>query len=427
MEHTEQNKERLSQLAETLIGSEIIKLAGEIKEKIQQGAKIYNFTIGDFDPAIFPIPRQLEEEIITAYKEHFTNYPAAEGNADLREAIASFHLKREKLHYKPSEVLVASGGRPLIYGFFRTIADKNDKIIYAVPSWNNNHYTHFVEGQHCEIQAPAENNFMPLAKDIKPHLKNAVILALCSPQNPTGTTFTKEALEEICDMVLAENAARGEGEKKLYVLFDQMYWQLTYSDIQHYDPVSLRPAMKDYTVYVDAISKSFAATGVRVGWALGPAAIIGKMKAILSHIGAWAPMAEQKAVARFLQNDVAVDEYLTWFKKEISLRLEKIYNGFITLKMEGLPVDAIAPQAAIYLTIKVDAAGTQTSEGVLLKDQKDVTSYLLNEAWLAVVPFYAFGAPDDSCWYRLSVGTCKKESIDDMLMALGTALRKLKK
>ncbi len=427
MEHTEQNKERLSQLAETLIGSEIIKLAGEIKEKIQQGAKIYNFTIGDFDPAIFPIPRQLEEEIITAYKEHFTNYPAAEGNADLREAIASFHLKREKLHYKPSEVLVASGGRPLIYGFFRTIADKNDKIIYAVPSWNNNHYTHFVEGQHCEIQAPAENNFMPLAKDIKPHLKNAVILALCSPQNPTGTTFTKEALEEICDMVLAENAARGEGEKKLYVLFDQMYWQLTYSDIQHYDPVSLRPAMKDYTVYVDAISKSFAATGVRVGWALGPAAIIGKMKAILSHIGAWAPMAEQKAVARFLQNDVAVDEYLTWFKKEISLRLEKIYNGFITLKMEGLPVDAIAPQAAIYLTIKVDAAGTQTSEGVLLKDQKDVTSYLLNEAGLAVVPFYAFGAPDDSCWYRLSVGTCKKESIDDMLMALGTALRKLKK
>jgi len=427
MEHTVQNKERLSQLAETLIGSEIIKLAGEIKEKIQQGAKIYNFTIGDFDPAIFPIPRQLEEEIITAYKEHFTNYPAAEGNADLREAIASFHLKREKLHYKPSEVLVASGGRPLIYGFFRTIADKNDKIIYAVPSWNNNHYTHFVEGRHCEIQAPAENDFMPLAKDIKPHLKNAVILALCSPQNPTGTTFTKEALEEICDMVLAENATRGEGEKKLYVLFDQMYWQLTYSDIQHYDPVSLRPAMKDYTVYVDAISKSFAATGVRVGWALGPAAIIGKMKAILSHIGAWAPMAEQKAVARFLQNDVAVDEYLTWFKKEISLRLEKIYNGFITLKMEGLPVDAIAPQAAIYLTIKVDAAGTQTSEGVLLKDQKDVTSYLLNEAGLAVVPFYAFGAPDDSCWYRLSVGTCKKESIDDMLMALGTALRKLKK
>ncbi len=427
MEHIQlKAKERFSQLAETLIGSEIIKLAGEIKAKIQLGAKLYNFTIGDFDPAVFPIPGLLEEEIIKAYREHFTNYPAAEGNADLRESIAGFLSEREKLPYLPSEILVASGGRPLIYGFFRTVADKGDKIIYAVPSWNNNHYTHFVEGEHCEIQASADNNFMPLAKDIQPHLKGAVILALCSPQNPTGTTFSKETLEEICDMVLQENASRNAGEKKLYVLYDQMYWQLTYGDIQHYDPVTLRPDMKDYTVYVDAISKSFAATGVRVGWAMGPASIIEKMKAILSHIGAWAPMAEQKAVARFLQNSDAVDAYITHFKEEISFRLQKIYTGLMTLKSEGLPVDAIAPQAAIYLTIKVAAAGKKTNEGTELKDQKDVTSYLLNEAGLAVVPFYAFGAPDDSPWYRLSIGTCKKETINDMLDALGTALRKLK-
>lgn len=427
MEHIQlKAKERFSQLAETLIGSEIIKLAGEIKAKIQLGAKLYNFTIGDFDPAVFPIPGLLEEEIIKAYREHFTNYPAAEGNADLRESIAGFLSEREKLPYLPSEILVASGGRPLIYGFFRTVADKGDKIIYAVPSWNNNHYTHFVEGEHCEIQASADNNFMPLAKDIQPHLKGAVILALCSPQNPTGTTFSKETLEEICDMVLQENASRNAGEKKLYVLYDQMYWQLTYGDIQHYDPVTLRPDMKDYTVYVDAISKSFAATGVRVGWAMGPTSIIEKMKAILSHIGAWAPMAEQKAVARFLQNSDAVDAYITHFKEEISFRLQKIYTGLMTLKSEGLPVDAIAPQAAIYLTIKVAAAGKKTNEGTELKDQKDVTSYLLNEAGLAVVPFYAFGAPDDSPWYRLSIGTCKKETINDMLDALGTALRKLK-
>lgn len=203
----------LSKLAETLIGSEIIKLSGEIREKIKQGSKIYNFTIGDFDPSIFPIPAELEEEIIDAYRKHFTNYPAAEGNADLRESIASFLKERENLVYSPAEILVASGGRPLIYGFFRTIADKGDKIIYAVPSWNNNHYTHFVEGIHCEVQAGAENNFMPSAADIKPHLENAVILALCSPQNPTGTTFTKQALEDICDMVLLENKKRKPGER----------------------------------------------------------------------------------------------------------------------------------------------------------------------------------------------------------------------
>ena len=420
------HQEPLSQLAETLIGSEIVKLGGEIREKIKQGEKIYNFTIGDFNPEIFPIPKKLEDEIIEAYRKHFTNYPAAEGNFDLREAIAAFLHQKEGLVYSTSEILVASGGRPLIYAFFRTIADKGDKIIYAVPSWNNNHYTHFVEGVHCEVEASAENNFMPTAADIAPHIKDAVILALCSPQNPTGTTFTKEALEAICDMVLEENKRRGAGEKKLYVLYDQMYWQLTYGDIRHYDPVSLRPQMKAYTVYIDAISKCFAATGVRVGWAMGPEAIMSKMKAILSHVGAWAPMAEQKAVARFLLQYDDINNYLQHFKAEISLRLQKIYNGFMRLKAEGLPVDAIAPQAAIYLTVRVTARGMKTTSEQLLEQQKDVTGYLLNEAGIALVPFYAFGASKDSSWYRLSVGACKKEEIDAMIEALAQALRKLK-
>jgi aspartate aminotransferase len=81
---------KLSDLSETLIGSEIVKLGGEIREKIRQGQRIYNFTVGDFDPEIFPIPKELENEIVEAYREHFTNYPAAEGNLDLREAITSF-------------------------------------------------------------------------------------------------------------------------------------------------------------------------------------------------------------------------------------------------------------------------------------------------------------------------------------------------
>jgi len=137
---------KLSQLSETLLGSEIVKLGGDIRDKMRQGHKIYNFTIGDFDPSIFPIPTTLEEEIINAYREHFTNYPAAEGNLDLRESISSFIQQRESLSYNVSEILVASGGRPLIYAAFRAICDGDDKVLYAVPSWNNNHYTHFVDG-----------------------------------------------------------------------------------------------------------------------------------------------------------------------------------------------------------------------------------------------------------------------------------------
>ncbi len=416
---------KLSHLSETLIGSEIVKLGGEIREKIRQGERIYNFTVGDFDPAIFPIPKELEDAIVDAYRSHFTNYPAAEGNLDLREAILRFTKDTEQLDYSLDEVLVASGGRPLIYAAFRAICDKGDKIIYAVPSWNNNHYTHFVGGQHVVVEARAENNFMPLADDIRPHIKDAALIALCSPQNPTGTTFRKHDLEAICDMVLDENKRRGEGEKKLFVMYDQMYWHLTYGKIEHYNPVSLRPDMRQYTIFIDAISKAFAATGVRVGWSLGPATLISKMKAILTHVGAWAPMAEQKAVAQFLEKRDAIKKYLAHFKKEIEERLHGIYDGFMMLRKEGLPVDAITPEAAIYLTIKLDLVGKKNVEGVLLKTQNDVTAYVLNEAGLAVVPFYAFGASHDSPWYRLSVGTCKKNEINEMINSLRAALSKL--
>jgi aspartate aminotransferase len=413
---------KLSHLSETLIGSEIVKLGGEIREKIRLGEKIYNFTVGDFDPAVFPIPKELEDAIVEAYRAHFTNYPLAEGNLDLRESIAAFIKEREGLDYNKSEYLVAAGGRPLIYAIFRAIVDAGEKVVYAVPSWNNNHYTHFVGGEHVVVEAGPETNFMPSAASLEPLLKGASLLALCSPQNPTGTVFTKDELEKICDLVLAENASRGSHEKKLYVLYDQMYWHLTYGDIEHYNPVSLRPAMREYTVFVDAISKVFAATGVRVGWSFGPAAIIDKMKAILGHVGAWAPMAEQKAVAKFLQQKEAIDSFLATFKSEVEYRLRTIHEGFQALKEEGFAVDSVAPQAAIYLTIKVDLVGKQTKEGKLLETQADVTSYLLNQAKLAVVPFYAFGAAAQSPWYRLSVGTCKKEEIPVMLAGLKAAL-----
>ncbi|MBA4139712.1 MAG: aminotransferase class I/II-fold pyridoxal phosphate-dependent enzyme [Segetibacter sp.] len=417
---------KLSHLAETLIGSEIVKLGNAISDRIRQGEKIYNFTIGDFDPEIFPIPKELEDEIIISYKNHYTNYPPADGILELRNSVSVFLKDSQGIDYDPSEILIAAGGRPLIYTTFKAIVDKGDKVIYPVPSWNNNHYVHMNDGVHCVIEATPENNFMPTANDIAPHIPGATLLCLCSPQNPTGTTFTKKELEKICDLVIEENKKRSEDEKKLYIMFDQMYWTLTYGVTEHYNPVVLRPELKDYTIFIDGISKVFAATGVRVGWSFGPATIIAKMKAVLSHLGAWSPMAEQKATAKYLVQKENVQSYLKHFKAELEERLERIYEGFVKLKNEGFFVDAVVPQAAIYLTVQIDLTGKTTQEGKTLENQGDVTSYLLSEAKLAVVPFYAFGADRTSPWYRLSVGTCKKEEIDDMLSHLRSALSKLK-
>lgn len=416
---------KLSHLSETLVGSEIVKLGNQIKERISGGERIYNFTIGDFDSSVFPIPQELENEIVDAYKHHFTTYPAAEGILELRKSVSAFIKEREGLDYGVHEIQIASGGRPLIYSVFRAIVDRGDKVIYAVPSWNNNHYTHFTEAEHIVIEALPENQFMPTAEEIKPHLKGATLLCLCTPQNPTGTMFPKAELEKICDLILEENKTRDTNEKKLFLMFDQMYWTLTSGSNEHYNPVSLRPAMKEITVFVDGISKVFAATGVRVGWSLGPELIISKIKAILSHVGAWAPMAEQKATAKYLQQKENIDRYLVNFKEEIFYRLVEIAKGFTQLKAEGFNVDVIAPQGAIYLAIKVDLTGKKKADGTMLTTQADVTQYLLDEAKLAIVPFTAFGAGKTSPWYRLSVGTCKKEEIPEFLGKLKEAMMKL--
>ena len=417
--------QKMSKMAETLIGSEIIKLANEINERIKKGDKIFNLTIGDFDPAVFPIPTVLLNEIIEAYKAGHTNYPVANGMPELRQAV-SFYVAQQGLVYHPDEILIAGGARPLIYGIYATLIDPGDKVIYPIPSWNNNHYCHLMHAEGIQVEATPENNFMPTADAIKPVLKDAVLLALCSPQNPTGTVFAKKQLEDICDLVLEENLRRGPNEKPLYIMYDQIYAALTFGDNQHYDPVSLRPDLRPYTIFVDGLSKSFAATGIRVGWSCGPKLIIDRMKSILSHIGAWAPKAEQVATAKFMSNHQAVSEYMISFKSEIEERLHAFYAGFNSLKDEGHAVRCIEPMAAIYLTVQFNLKGKSTAEGNKLHTTEDVTAFILYKARFAIVPFSAFGAPADSTWYRLSVGTCKKENIPAMIDSLRSALNELK-
>jgi aspartate aminotransferase len=417
---------KVSKMAENLIGSEIIKLAGEIREKISKGEKVYNFTIGDFDPNIFPIPNALKSEIIEALNNNQTNYPPSEGIEALRKSVVHYLQSTLNLNYTIDEVLIAGGARPIIYSIFQALLDPGDTVVFPVPSWNNNHYSHLSNAKQVFIETKPENNFMPTAEELKPFLSDAVILALCSPLNPTGTVFTKENLLEICKLVLEENRTRKLADKKpLYIMYDQIYCALIYNNLIHYEPVGLIPEIKNYTIYVDGISKSFAATGVRVGWAFGPKGVIEKMKSILGHIGAWSPKAEQIATGKFLMNDKKVEDYLGNFKKEINERLILFYNGFLELKKNDFPVDAIAPQAAIYLTVKIDLTNFKTIDGIVLSDTKDATNYLLNNAKLAIVPFSAFGSSKNSKWYRISVGTSKKEEIGSVFIDLKQALQNL--
>ncbi|MFT5567122.1 MAG: aspartate aminotransferase [Glaciecola sp.] len=423
---TDNDVKLVSDMADGLVGSEIIKLAGEVKAKIAAGEKIFNLTIGDFDPEVFPIPEALEEEIISAYKNKLTSYPMANGMLELRQAISGFIKEKGGLDYSADEILVSGGARPLIYATYQAILNEGEKALFPIPSWNNNHYSHLTGVNAQIIETLPENNFMPTVDQLKPHISDASMVAVCSPLNPTGTTFSEKDLREICELILAENKERKGKRKPVYLLFDQIYWLLTYNGIKHFNPVELYPEMKEYTISIDGASKAFCATGIRVGWAFGPKFIMDKMKALLSHVGAWSPKPEQMAFAKYLGRKEEVNKFLDKNIERLQSRLNGFYDGFISMKNDGLPVDTISPQGAIYLTLKFDLVGKQTPEGKILERTEDITRYLLERAKVAIVPFYAFGTERSSTWYRLSVGTTTEEDVKGALSNIRAALEELK-
>ena len=415
---------KVSKLAAHLIGSEIVKIGNEVNDLKAKGAQIANLTIGDLNSNIYPIPDELKAGIQQAYQNNFTNYPPANGLLDLRTSVSKDLKYRWNLDYTPNDILITAGSRPLIYAVFKTIVDAGDKVVYPTPSWNNNHYAYLTSADAVEVQTKAENNFLPTAEELKPHLSGAVLLALCSPLNPTGTMFTKDQLSEICQLVLEENKKRGADEKPLYLMYDQIYSNLTFGE-EHFNPVSLCPELKDYVIYIDGISKCLAATGVRVGWGFGPTEIISKMAALLTHVGAWAPKPEQEATAKYYEDPNRVNAFVDKFKGELQNSLKVLHNGIQDIKAKGFPVDSIQPMGALYLTIKLDFIGKKKPDGQVIENSSDLVFYLIQEGGVALVPFSAFGCATSDPWYRASVGGLSVDEIKAMLPKMEEALNKL--
>src|SRR5687768_1863948 len=327
MNGAEMSDRRVSTMASGLVGSETLKIAADIRTLVAGGAEVCNLTVGDFSPKQFRIPGVLEREIIQALQQGETNYPPSEGVPDLRRAIGDFYQRWLGLTYGVECILVTGGSRPGIHSVYTAVVDPGDTVLYPVPSWNNNHYVHLSGARGVPIVCRAEDAFLPTRATLEPHIRGARLLALNSPLNPSGTCFTAEALNEICDLVLEENARRGPDERPLYVMYDQVYWMLTFDGTEHVNPVSLRPEMREYTLFVDGISKAFAATGVRVGWTVAPQDVTKRMGSVLGHVGAWAPRAEQIATARVLQAADAIAEYHQSMKEQVQVRLQALYDG----------------------------------------------------------------------------------------------------
>lgn len=418
---TAQEEHALSALARGLTGSEILKIAGEIRSLCEKGRDICNLTVGDFAPKEFRIPYKLQELITEALAAGETNYPPSDGTKELRQAVLRFYEENFGIKYPLESILIACGARPIIYAAYAAVVDRGDKIVYPTPSWNNNHYTYLTGGQPVEIVVGPETNFLPTAEQLRPHIRDARLLCINTPLNPTGTVMSREEVEAISRLVVDENARRtARGERPLFIMWDQVYWMLTFGDNKHYGPQQLVPEAGQWTILVDGISKAFAATGLRVGWTAAPPYVTARMRDILGHVGAWAPRPEQMAVAKFLGMRDEIDSFHAYMIRELRMRLDLLHDGFEAMRAEGLPVRDIPPQGAIYLSVQFDLIGRGS-----IRSNEDIRRLLLEQAGFAVVPFQAFGLKKEDGWFRLSVGAVSGDEIRNGLDRVRKVLKSL--
>lgn len=412
----------LSTMVRGLQESGILRITRQVRAMLARGETIVNLTVGDFDPRYFPIPRKLSQLIQNAVARGETNYPNPEGLPALRQAISDYVFRTAGVRYPLDAIVVCSGGRPVLYGAYRAIINPGDKIVFSVPSWQNDSYSWLTAAEQIVIEGKAESGFQPTLEQLRPYLGEAAMVCICSPGNPTGTVMGREQLREILEAIVEENKTReAQGRRPVFILHDQMYGTLVSHGQEHVYPASIVPECVRWLISADGVSKAYAGTGLRLGWMLVAPAVGSRIRDLLSHAGAWAPRAEQAAVAEFLNDADAIAEFRREMDSHLAERLEAMRDGFEDLKSCGYPVDSINPQGAIYFSAQFRLHG-KSADGKSIETDEQIRNLLLEKAGVAVVPFQAFGVRGETGWFRLSAGAVSLGEIHALFPRLKSML-----
>ncbi len=403
---------RLSQMANSMERSQILAIAAEVRTMIADGKQVTPYTIGDFSPEHFEVPPRFIELMHEALDDGQTNYPPAAGLPELRCALADWMKHRFGLDVGAEGIIVGSGARPVLYAAFRLFLEAGDGLAHGVPAWNNHYYVHLNDAVDISLVGTVESRFLPTAAQLKERIAETRVLVLNSPLNPTGTCFTKEELGAICDVILEENARR-DG-KPVMLIYDQVYSTMTAPEIKHVHPVQVRPEMFEYTVTLDAISKSLTGTGLRLGWMALPPSLAAPVIALIGHMGAWPARPIQKAAAGIYSDFDLLENYFDELDEKIAARMEILKTKLS--KMHPM-IEIVQPQGGIYLTVRFNLF-----EKIGATSNEEIRQWLLNEAGVAVVPFQAFGLEDESGWFRISIGAVGLEDVVASMDRLEAAL-----
>lgn len=365
--------------------STTMMVAAEAKKLKAKGVDIIDLSVGEPD---FHTPNQIKDAGKIAIDENRTRYTLNQGTVELRTAIAQ-KLKRENnLEYTLNEIIVSNGAKQSVFNSIFALINPGDEVIISAPYWVSYPSMISLAGGKSVVIHTDETTGFKITPDmlLKVITEKTKLLIICNPSNPTGAVYTQKELSDLADIVINYN---------LYVLADEIYEKLVYDEARFFSFASVAPELKDRTIVVNGVSKSYAMTGWRVGYAAASEDIISAMNKIQSHTTSHASsISQHAAIEAIAGSQHVIKEMLNEFKERRDFFLNAIssINGINCYKPDGSFY--LFPNITFYLNKKYNNKKIETSI--------DLAMFLLSESHVAVVPGSAFGGEG---YLRMSYST----------------------
>lgn len=394
---------KLSQRVLRIKPSATLSVDAKARELKKQGKDVISFGAGEPD---FTSPQAAFEYAREAMERGETHYTPTPGIPEIREEICTYYRNRFGLNYEPAQVVVGAGAKPCIYEALAALVDPGDEVILLAPTWVSYiEQIHLVDGK-VKVVDTQNNNFIPSIEEIKKAISDrTVAILLNSPSNPTGVMIDEKTIREIGKLAV---------ESDLWIIWDEIYEQLVYGEVQHYNPVQLMPELASRTIIINGVSKAYAMTGWRIGYTIGPKEVASKINAFQSHLTSNpCSIAQWAAVGVMRESAQDVIDMKNTFKERRDL--------ICSLLREMPYISFPEPQGAFYVFVNINECIGKHYEGKLIEDDIAFCSALLEAELVAVVPGSAFLAPG---YLRVSYASSPEE-IKEGMRRLKDFLQKL--
>lgn len=372
--------------------SPTLLIDSKFKQMKADGLDVVGFGAGEPD---FDTPSHIKNAAIDAINKGFTKYTPASGTIELKKAVCAKLLKDNGLNYEPSQIVVSNGAKHSLINAFGAILNPGDEVIIPAPFWVS--YPEMVkynDGVPVIMNTKEENGFKfsaeELEKAINPKTK---ALVLNSPSNPTGMVYTEEELRKIADVAVKHN---------IFVISDEIYEYLIYDGAKHVSIASFNDKIKDLTIIVNGVSKTYAMTGWRIGYTASSEKIAKLMSNVQSHSTSNPnSIAQAAAVAALTGPTDDLKMMISAFDDRRKYMVEAIN--------EIDNVSCLAPQGAFYVMMNIKGLIGKTIKGKLINDADDFSEIFLEKELVAVVSGKGFNAPEYVRWsYATSIDNIKE-------------------